>query len=192
MACAPQPNPTTGVPMSIRTAFAAALLIATSASAQSAGEHVALGDREHAAMNAVAALKHYEAAITADPNSYEALYKGARDAIDAGEFIQNKDERTAIYKKAEGYARRAVAASPNDPEGHFHLARAIGKAALALGPKDRVKYAGDVREHAMTALKLDPKHPGALHVMGVWNAEVMRLSGPTRWIAKNLLGGKVF
>jgi Tfp pilus assembly protein PilF len=28
--------------------------------------------------------------------------------------------------------------------------------------------------------------------MGMWNAEVMRLSGFTRMIAKNLLGGKVF
>jgi hypothetical protein len=28
--------------------------------------------------------------------------------------------------------------------------------------------------------------------MGVWNAEVMRLNGFVRMIAKNLLGGKVF
>jgi uncharacterized protein HemY len=28
--------------------------------------------------------------------------------------------------------------------------------------------------------------------MGMWNAEVMRLNGVTRMIAKNFLGGKVF
>jgi Tfp pilus assembly protein PilF len=28
--------------------------------------------------------------------------------------------------------------------------------------------------------------------MGMWNAEVMRLNGFTRMLAKNLLGGKVF
>ena len=55
-----------------------------------------------------------------------------------------------------------------------------------------MKYAGDVRAQALEALKLDPKHPGALHVMGMWNYNVMRLSGMTRFMAKNFLGGKVF
>src|SRR5205085_10926390 len=31
-----------------------------------------------------------------------------------------------------------------------------------------------------------------LHIMGMWHANVMRLSGFTRFLAKNLLGGKVF
>ena len=55
-----------------------------------------------------------------------------------------------------------------------------------------MKYAGDVRTHALEALKLNPKHPGALHVMGMWNYNVMSLSGMTRFMAKTFLGGKVF
>ena len=42
------------------------------------------------------------------------------------------------------------------------------------------------------ALKLDPRSAGALHVMGMWNYNVMRLSGMTRFFAKQFLGGKVF
>ena len=61
-----------------------------------------------------------------------------------------------------------------------------------MGTKDKVKYAGVVHDEAMAALRIDPKHAGALHVMGVWNAEVMRLNGVSRFMAKNLLGGKVF
>ena len=41
-------------------------------------------------------------------------------------------------------------------------------------------------------LSILAKHPGALHVMGVWNAEIMRLNGFSRFMAKNLLGGKTF
>ena len=179
--------------LSIRTAVAAAMLSFTSAlGAQSPAEHVALGDREHAAMNVSAALKHYEAAIAAEPTNYEALWKAAREAVDLGEFEGSKDERGRLYASAEQYARRAVQANPSDAEGHFHLARALGRNALTMGTKDRIKYAGVVRSQALEALKLDPKHPGALHVMGVWNAEVMRLNGFSRMIAKNFLGGKVF
>ena len=157
-----------------------------------AAEHVAIGDREHAAMNAPVALKHYEAALKVDSMNFDALVDAAREAADIGENNSSKDVQDSLFKRAEQYARRAVAAKPTDPEGHFELARSIGKNALTMGTRDRVKYAGVVHDEAMTALTLDPKHPGALHVMGVWNAEVMRLNGFSRFMAKNLLGGRTF
>jgi tetratricopeptide (TPR) repeat protein len=127
-----------------------------------------------------------------DTTSYAWLIKASHDAVDRGEFDTNRDEQKALYKAAEQYARRAVAANPADAEGHFELARSLGRAALSMGARDRVKYAVDVRNEAMAALKIAPQHAGALHVMGEWNAEVMRLNGFTRKLAKNLLGGKVF
>ena len=180
-----------------RRLFGAAAVLAialspASAAAQSAAEHIALGDKDHAAMNAPGALQHYETAIKADPKSYEALYKASREAVDVGEFNANAEERDRLYSTAELYARRAVEANPSDAEGHFHLARSLGRKALSLGARDRVKYAGDVRTHALEALKLNPKHPGALHVMGMWNYNVMRLSGMSRFMAKTFLGGRVF
>lgn len=127
-----------------------------------------------------------------DTTSYAYLVKAAHDAVDRGEFDTNRDEQKALYKAAEQYARRAVAANPTDAEGHFELARALGRAAQSLGARERVKYAVDVRKEALAALEIAPQHAGALHVMGEWNAEVMRLNGFTRLLAKNLLGGKVF
>jgi len=143
-----------------------------------------------AAMLSVSGLAHSQ--VAADTNSYDWLIKAAHDAVDRGEFDPSADERKTLYKNAEQYARRAVAANPNDAEGHFQLARAIGRNALTMGTRDRIKYAAEVREQALTALKMNPKHAGAQHVMGVWNAEVMRLNGFSRMIAKNFLGGKVF
>jgi len=162
------------------------------AGAQSAAEHIDLGDKDHAAMNAPGALQHYETAVKADPKSYEALWKAAREAVDVGEFNASAEERDRLYSMAELYARRATEANPSDAEGHFHLARSLGRRALSLGVRDRVKYAGDIRTHALEALKINPKHPGAQHVMGMWNYNVMRLSGMSRFMAKTFLGGKVF
>jgi len=79
-----------------------------------------------------------------------------------------------------------------DAEAHFSLARALGKAALSQSPKSRIKYAKDVRNEALACLKIEPKHAGCLHVMGMWNAEVMRLNGFTKMLAKNFLGGQIF
>ena len=54
------------------------LLTASIAGAQTAADHIALGDKEYVAMNATAALSHYEAAIKEDPQNYEALWKASR------------------------------------------------------------------------------------------------------------------
>jgi len=176
----------------LRYLSAGMLLAASVAGAQTAANHISLGDKEYVAMNASAALKHYEAAIAEDPKNYEALWKASRSAVDLGSFDRNDETRGLYFKNAELYARRAVEANPSDAEGHFNLARALGKNALTQGPKARIKYAGDVRAQALECLKINPKHPGCLHVMGMWNAEVMRLNGFTRMLAKNFLGGKVF
>ncbi|MDQ6769678.1 MAG: hypothetical protein M3Z54_06795, partial [Gemmatimonadota bacterium] len=173
--------------------FAVGMMLAASAAgAQTAADHIALGDKEYVAMNAPAALAHYEEAIKVDPKSYEALWKASRSAVDLGQAERNDRTRENEFKSAELYARRAVEVNPADAEGHFNLARALGKNALTQGPRARIKYATDVRDHALECLKINPRHAGCLHVMGMWNAEVMRLNGFTRMLAKNLLGGKVF
>jgi tetratricopeptide (TPR) repeat protein len=175
------------------TYLSAGMLLAGSiAGAQTASEHIALGDKEYVAMNATAALQHYEEAIKVDPRSYEALWKASRSDVDLGSYERDDEKRGLYYKNAERYARSAVEVNPGDAEGHFNLARALGKNALSQGPKARIKYAKDVREQALACLKIDPKQAGCLHVMGMWNAEVMRLNGFTRMMAKNFLGGQIF
>ncbi len=161
----------------------------TSARAQSAAEQVALGDKESLARHSVAALDHYESAIKLDPRGFTALWKASREAVDIGEVESNAARRASLNARATDYARRAVALNDQDADAHFHLSRALGRTALTLGARDRVKYAGEVRTQALRALELQPRHPGALHVMGAWNAEVMRLGGVQRVFAKAFLGG---
>ena len=157
---------------------------------QNVSDLLSAGDRESVARRPRAALGYYERAVQAEPKLYAALWKAAREAVDLGEFEPNVETRTALYGRAADYARRAVLANTNDAEGHFQLARAVGRTALAANPRDRIKYAVEVRDEALKALQLQPKHPGALHVLGVWNAEVMRLNGISRALAKTFLGGQ--
>lgn len=176
--------------MSIRASIAAAMLMVTQvAGAQSASEHVAAGDKEYQARNLLGALQHYEEAIAADSSNVEALWKASNAAVDLGEF--NDVERQSYYAKGEQLGRLAVKANPQSANAHFALAKALGRVALSLGKRDKVKYARVVHDEAQAALRIDSLNAGALHVLGMWNAEIMRLSGFERWAAKNLLGGKV-
>ena len=147
------------------------------------------GDRASKARNPAAALKLYDEALALDSMNFAALWRASRELVDLGEFESDRALQKARYSRAELLARRAMSLKPEVADAHFHVARAVGRTALAAGARDRVKYAMEVRTHALNALRLDPQHAGALHIMGVWNAEVMRLNGMLRSIAIRFMGG---
>lgn len=160
--------------------------------AQDPSAVIELAERDRAAFNAVSALSRYETALANIPTSYDLLWRAAREAVDLGEAATNATTRGEFFRKAEGYARRAATANGGGADGHFMLAVALGRTALTLGSRDRVRYAGEIHSEALAAVRIDPRHAGALHVLGVWNAEVMRLNSFSRFAARKFLGGKVF
>lgn len=178
----------------MRNTIVAILLLATiagGAAGQSAAADVAAGDREYRAMRAEAALEHYERALAIEPDNFEALWKASRSALDlASDPTSSSDRRTQLFQKGERYARSAVERNPAGAEGHFALARALGKSSQSLGTRAKIRAATDIRNGAVECIRLDPQHSGCHHILGVWNAEVMRLNGFERMIARNFLGGR--
>ena len=174
------------------SAFIALMFCSTLAVAQSPAQQIAAGDSLYAQFKPEESLPHFLAALGPDSSNYEALWKAARSEVDLAEAERDEARRNRYSIAAEILARKAIRVKPQDAEAHFHLARALGRRALSVGVRDRVKFATEVRAEALDALKYDANHPGALHVMGVWNAEVMRLNGISRFLAKNVLGGRVF
>ena len=171
--------------------LAALVLAVPSASAQDASTHVAAGDSAYALFDAEGALTHYEAAIAADSNHSDALGKASRTAIDIAESLTDAARQMELFQQGALYARRAVEADSGNADAWFHLARALGRTALSVGVRDRVRYAVEIRECALKTLALSPDHPGALHVLGVWNAEIKRLNGFELFFARRFLGGNV-
>ncbi len=171
------------------------LLVVTRVSAQGAADHVTMGAEARQAGDLRTALAHYEAALDLDSTNHEANWRAALVLLDMGEQIPDSvksPERDSLYARAELLARRAVAADSTDAEGHFALAAAVGRASLTMGKKDRIRRAPVIRDEARKAIELDPKHDGAYHILGRWNAEIMRLSGFSRFFAKSFLGAGIF
>lgn len=176
---------------------AAVLLVAVAAApawGQSAADHVAMGIAARNALDARTALVHFEAALAVDSTDYQANWQAALSLIDIG--AETPDDvaspaRDSLYARAELLARRATEARPEGADGHFALANAIGRVALTASTREKIERASDVRMEAMKAIQLDPRHDGAYHVLGRWHAEVMRLSGATRFLARTFLGGAV-
>lgn len=156
---------------------------------------MALGVTADEAHDIRTALQHYQAALDQDSTNYEANWRGAMVLLTLGEQIpgtSKNPERDSLYALAEMYANRAVRSDPAGADGHFALAAAIGRVSLNLGKKDRIRRAAVIRREAMRTLALNPRHDGAYHILGRWNAEIMRISGISRFFAKNFLGAGVF
>jgi len=163
--------------------------------AQSASDHVGLGNAAMQVHDLRTALAHYEAALALDSTAYEANWRAAITLLDEGQQIPDSvksPERDSLYARAERLARRAVAADSLGADGHFALAAAVGRASLTMGKKERIRRARLIRDEAQRAIELNPRHDGAYHILGRWNAEIMRLSGLSRFFAKRLLGAGVF
>jgi tetratricopeptide (TPR) repeat protein len=163
--------------------------------AQTVADHVAMGVAAVEARDLRTGLAHYEAALALDSTDYAANWRAAFALLDQGELIPDSirsAERDSLFARAEVLARRAVAADSMGPEGHFAVAATVGRASLTLGRKERIRRARIVRDEALRTLALDPSHDGAYHVLGRWNAEIMRLSGLSRFFAKSFLGAGIF
>jgi tetratricopeptide (TPR) repeat protein len=170
-------------------------LSTTPLAAQSASDHVGLGNAAMQVHDLRTALAHYEAALALDSTAYEANWRAAITLLDEGEQIPDSvksPERDSLYARAERLARRAVAADSLGADGHFALAAAVGRASLTMGKKERIRRARVIRDEAQRAIELNPRQDGAYHILGRWNAEIMRLSGLSRFFAKRLLGAGVF
>lgn len=156
--------------------------------AQSSAQ-VAAGDHAVAALHPAEAAEHYERAIAADSTLGEAWWKAANALLEAAEFEKDRELQLSHFRRAERLAREGARLLPDDAEARFVLGRAIGRAALEMGPRERLRAAAEVRREAEAALRADSNHDGAMHLLGRWHAEVMRLGATTRFMARTLLGG---
>jgi FimV-like protein len=169
--------------------------LAQDAGGLGADELAALGAASHEARDPRAALIHFQAALAVDSMHYLANWQGALALIDIAQEVPENVRsapRDSLYALAEVYARRAVAARPDDADGHFALANAVGRTALTRSKKERIRLAATIRSEALRAIELRPGHDGAYHVLGRWNAEIMRLSGIQKFFARTFLGARIF
>ena len=172
-------------------------------------EHIALGDSARAALHSDAALRHYQAAVeeiqravgtqlqtiagvhTPNPIYCEALWKAAREISDVAKQLLGdslKQRRDSLYSIGRTWAEAALQADSSVANAHFSLALVLGRLSRTRGGKERVRFGKIIYDETERTIQMDPRHDGAYHILGMWNAEVKRLSGFTRFAAKTFLG----
>jgi hypothetical protein len=94
----------------------------------------------------------------------------------------------SCLKRAEDFARKAVAEDASQADGHVWLAASLGLEGRIVGLV-RARLAGSAEEAKKAldiALKDDPGNAYALAAMGGWNIEIVRAGGS--FLARSLYG----
>lgn len=122
---------------------------------------------------------------------YEALWRGAAYAVGLGILTEAQGRDSRCFDEALSLAREARALREGLDARYWELA-AMGRLALASGPREGAAYAERIREGALAILDRDPDHAGAHHALGVVYREVMSLSGLARVLGRTFLGGEAW
>ncbi len=164
----------------------------TDAAAQSFAMHVANGDRATVARNPNAALAAYESAISIDSTNVGVLQKAAKVAVTLAEFATPRTAQRTFRDKGEAYARMAFSHDSMSAESHFVMAQALGRSAQGNSPVVSLRYGVLVYAHGRRCLQIQPTHAGCAHVIGAWNAELIRLNAAFRTFAATYTKSPVY
>lgn len=146
------------------------------------------GDRAFAQFDNQAAWEAYSKVVALDSANYQGLWKLVRAYVDVG-YHAKGEQQERYYFTAARLARHCATLYPDSVESHFFLAVALGRMALQVGGKKKVELSKDIKVEAERTLALDPRHDGAMHVLGRWNYELGNLNWVLRAFAKVLYGG---
>lgn len=155
---------------------------------RAAAELLLAGDEAYSRFDNAAALAAYAKAVARDSTNCEALWKLGRAHLDVGKA--SKDPlQTQHYFLGEKLTRRCVAMYPDSAQGHFFLAAALGRVALRVGGKEKIRLSKEIKAEAERTVELNPTHDGAMHIIGRWHYELGTLSWVLKAFAKLLYGG---
>ena len=176
----------------IVTLLAVTASVAMSAGAQDPSAVIELAERDRGALNSAGALGRLETALA--PRRRTTSCSGVPSVRRP---TSASSPRTPRAVASSTRRRSSIRAGRSPPIRAGRTGTSCSRWRWGAPPstsatRERVKYAADIRTAAMDAIRLDPGHAGALHVLGIWNAEIMRLNGMARFVARNFLGGKVF
>jgi tetratricopeptide (TPR) repeat protein len=153
-----------------------------SAGPQSRVERFSEADRLYAGRSNLASARRaaevWRQALAADPHDFEAAWKLARADYWLGGHLPDREQR-ASFDEGIDAARKAIAAQPNRPEGHFWLAANMGALAESYGLRQGIKYRKPIKEALETVLRLDPafEDGSADRALGRWYFKVPALFG---------------
>lgn len=93
------------------------------------------------------------------------------------------------YKEAEYLGRKAVKADDTNAECHYVYALALGRLNENASTKQKIANAKLIKSELDLALKINPRHAGAWHILGRWHRTIAAFNSIEKIAINTLFGG---
>lgn len=173
--------------LSIYSVLALALAGAASG-ADSADELIRKGDVFYARLQATEALAFYLPAEKLVPNNVRLLVRISREYRHLMSDATKREDKLLLGGTAVGYARRAVALAPNDPEAQLAVAISYGKLLPLQSSKEQYANSRVIKTAVDRVIALDPGNDLGWHILGRWYFNVADLNSVKRALAQLAYG----
>ena len=149
-----------------------------------------LAAKHEASLNETEAMNVYRQVLKINANHYQALWKLSELYSRVGNRQPTTTQKQQFFRTGKVYAQQAIKIYPTGADGYYALAVAMGRLALAeSSTKGKINAVKDIRTNAEMALKYNPNHGRAWHVLGKWHYEVANLNFFERTAVKVMYGG---
>lgn len=125
-------------------------------------------------------IRLLEDVLKAEPGDAGAHWRLGRSLVRLGERQDSKKEKLKYYLLAEEKIRKSIELKPDEADSHFWLGLAMGRRGETKGILNSLFLIGPLRQEMATAIKLDPKHGGAHHVLGEILRQLPRFAGGSK------------
>jgi len=166
----------------------ACLVVLALAAHSLTGDSLAVADSLFRQVEYTGALTGYESLLERSGEDTDILWRMARLYVSMGD-VMPRQEREPVYRKAEEYARRAIAADSLRSEGHTWLAAALGNLAMVVSTEEKVQLAREIEQELTTAVELNPEDDVAYSILGSFYRALGNVSWIERALANIFLGG---
>lgn len=157
--------------------------------AQTEQQLIAQADKYEAALNENAAFETLKQVNKINPRNHYALWKLSELCSRIGHRQATTKQKQQYYSAGKTYAELAIKVAPADADGYYAMSVAMGRLALSNSGKEKINAVKEIRTNAEKAVKLNPKHGRAWHVIGKWNYEVSDLNVFEKAGLKLMYGG---
>jgi tetratricopeptide (TPR) repeat protein len=157
--------------------------------AQTEKDLLAQANKFEASLNESVAYETFKKVIQVNPKNYYAYWKLSELASRVGNRRVTSAEKQQYFRDGRSYAAEAIKLNPNGADGYYAMAVAMGRLALTQSGKERVNSVKEIKALLEKALKLNPNHSKAWHVLGKWHFEVSNLNMLEKALLKIIYGG---
>jgi tetratricopeptide (TPR) repeat protein len=135
------------------------------------------------------ALLCFQQLLKSDSSNIEFLCYSSMFYSKKGNEFKDEKTRHTYFNNGLYLAKKALSLDINFADSHYCMALALGRINEFEDTKTKIANSKDIKFHVDEALKLNPAHAGAYHILGRWNRTIANFGSVEKLMINSMYGG---